>query len=93
MATARLEKRPPPLEGRDGEGHNGPVFGHAFSPDGKTVATAGVDGKVMLWDTETGQKRGPPVRPGSRERAWSVVQLVAAAGRDLPNRAHVLYRK
>ena len=63
----QLVKRPPQLEG-----HNGPVFGVAFSRDGKYSATAGVDGKVMVWDTVTGQKQISLDRPGSRERAWAV---------------------
>ena len=64
----RIEKRPAPLEG-----HNGPAFGLAFSPDGRSVATAGTDGQVILWESATGRRQGSPlIRPGSRERAWSV---------------------
>ncbi len=63
----RLEKRQPPLQA-----HNGPCFGLAFSPDGKYVATAGVDGRVIVWDSATGQKQISFDRPGSRERAWAV---------------------
>ena len=33
----------------------------AFSPDGKTVLTAGRDGKARLWDAATGQPLGQPV--------------------------------
>lgn len=35
-------------------GHTGPVLGLAFSPDGKTLASASADGSVRLWDVRTG---------------------------------------
>jgi WD40 repeat protein len=39
------------------EGHKGPVWSLSFAPDGKTLATAGEDGTVRLWELATGQER------------------------------------
>lgn len=38
-------------------GHRGPVVGIEFSPDGSLVASAGADGVVRIWDSQTGLPR------------------------------------
>ncbi|MBI5959085.1 MAG: protein kinase [Chloroflexi bacterium] len=36
-------------------GHEGPVFGVAYSPDGKTAISGAFDWNLILWDVETGE--------------------------------------
>jgi dipeptidyl aminopeptidase/acylaminoacyl peptidase len=38
------------------QGHRGPVYGVAFSPDGKRLATSGGDSTIKLWDATTGKE-------------------------------------
>ncbi len=49
--------------------HGGAVGGVAFSPDGRTAATAGWDGKARLWDVATGQLKAEPLRHSYPVRA------------------------
>jgi WD40 repeat protein/transcriptional regulator with XRE-family HTH domain len=64
------------------------VWAVAFSPNGKLLATAGLDGTVRLWDPLTGQAVGVPLRaPGARGAVFTVAfspsgRLLATAGAD-----------
>jgi hypothetical protein len=42
------------------KGHTGGVWPLVFSPDGKTLAAGGVDGKIYLWDIPAAGQRGRP---------------------------------
>jgi WD40 repeat protein len=67
-------------------GHrDGAILSLAFAPDGKTLATAGVDGSVRLWDVEARQERAPLL--GHVREVFGVAfspdgALLATAGRD-----------
>lgn len=54
-------------------GHTEPVLSVAYSPDGNTLATAGTDGTIRLWDAHTNRQIGEPLpgRIGESDVAFS----------------------
>jgi WD40 repeat protein/serine/threonine protein kinase len=65
--------------------HWRPVYSVAFSPDGKSVASAGFDRAVNIWDATTGN--GIRGLLGHREGVWSVAfnsngKLIASGGHE-----------
>jgi WD40 repeat protein len=63
--------RTPPKQLRALKGHDGEVLSVTFSPDGRTLASAGEDGTVRLWDVRTRQAIGPEL-VGHDDSVWSI---------------------
>ena len=46
-------------------GHAGQITGLAFSPDGATLYSSALDGRVFIWDLSGARRLGSPFRFGS----------------------------
>jgi small GTP-binding protein len=55
------------------QGHRGEIYGLAWSPDGKMLASCSGDRTVRLWDFETGQQRH--TLKGHSDRVYSIAWL------------------
>ena len=52
------------------KGHSGVCPSLAFSPDGRTLASASYDKTIRLWDTNTGKEKR--ILKGHNEKVWRV---------------------
>jgi WD40 repeat protein len=70
---------------RELPGHSGPAFGLAFHPSEPRLASVGADGRLRIWDTESGEEllQLGPGGPSLASVAFSANgDRVAAAGAD-----------
>jgi WD40 repeat protein len=79
--------RPRPAERFVAPGHLGYAYSSAFTPDGKSLATGGIDKMVRLWEVNgTGPRAGKPLK-GEDVPVYSVAyspdgKFLAAAGQS-----------
>ena len=64
----------------DPDRHTGGVNSVTFAPDGATLASAGDDGSVRLWDTASGRLLSViPLRSPARAATWAGSFLAVGA--------------
>jgi WD40 repeat protein len=64
--------------------HKGWLKHMSFSPDGRTLATSGADGQLILWDFAERRTNAPPIKHGDGSVAFSSDgRLIACIGLDL----------
>jgi WD40 repeat protein len=56
-------------------GHKGTLTAVAFAPDGKTLATAGTDQIINLWNIKSGMRESPPLRFSAKAHHAPIVAL------------------
>ncbi|QFZ16559.1 WD40 repeat domain-containing protein [Saccharothrix syringae] len=64
-------------------GHTGPVYLTSFSPDGRTLATAGYDQTVRLWDLRDPDDPKPLGSPLLGHRSWVTSAVFSPDGKTL----------
>ena len=65
-----------------GAGHTGDVQGVAFFPGSTTLASAGADGAIRLWDSHGRQIGGPLVRPNQAYASYDTIAVSAPLGHE-----------
>lgn len=75
------------LVGEPWTGHTSTVYGIAYSADGRFLATGGSDGRVIIWDAETGLRIGEFGQTGYwfSEVAFGAGDTSLVSGTDQPN--------
>lgn len=81
-ATARIWSAETQTPWRTLSGHTDWVLAVAWSPDGRWVATSGMDNSVRVWDPKTGNQVGKPLVGHSKfitSLSWEPLHLVPAS--------------